>query len=381
MLYNIPEDNFEALEKKINTLRKKCDKYGCELTFKVVGEEYGTVHNEDLGYRTIRYIVVDVDGIARIDGWRLVAILDHNPDVNVITTLDGWKAPEELRTAAPKCEHCGRKHSRIRTCIVENLETHEIKQVGTSCLMLYTGGISAAIVTYFMSYLKDVEEATKVNFTKSGTRYFSTWDYMIAVKLCINRSGFKGTADGDEATSVQAYDEMRRLDNPAELNKIKHTEEYAEANAAVEDLVKFFETEEISAGDTYASTLKSIFSSRYIQTRHFGYAASAFQYYNRALARKKEEEDRKNNPASYIGNVGDRLNRNVISGRCVASWDSMYGTTFLYQFMDAAGNIFMWRTDKFIEADKVKSIVGTIKEHSEYRGIKQNVLTRCKVVA
>lgn len=50
-------------------------------------------------------------------------------------------------------------------------------------------------------------------------------------------------------------------------------------------------------------------------------------------------------------------------------------------FEDAQGHQFLWKTGSYIEAqegDKV-TLKGTIKAHSEYKGIKQTELTRCKV--
>ena len=55
----------------------------------------------------------------------------------------------------------------------------------------------------------------------------------------------------------------------------------------------------------------------------------------------------------------------------------------VYTFEDENHNKLVWKTQKGIDGDvcdffKVK---GTVKEHSEYRGEKQTVLTRCKVEA
>lgn len=39
----------------------------------------------------------------------------------------------------------------------------------------------------------------------------------------------------------------------------------------------------------------------------------------------------------------------------------------------------IWKTSKCFDEESVKTIVGTVKEHSEFRDVKQTVLTRCKV--
>lgn len=52
----------------------------------------------------------------------------------------------------------------------------------------------------------------------------------------------------------------------------------------------------------------------------------------------------------------------------------------IYKFADADGNIFLWKTQKYIdEDDKIARLVGTVKAHDEFRGVKQTHLTRCKI--
>ena len=57
----------------------------------------------------------------------------------------------------------------------------------------------------------------------------------------------------------------------------------------------------------------------------------------------------------------------------------MYGTTFLYRFVDDAGNVFVWKASGAYNVFDGVTIKGTVKDHSEYQGVKQTVLTRCKI--
>lgn len=68
-------------------------------------------------------------------------------------------------------------------------------------------------------------------------------------------------------------------------------------------------------------------------------------------------------------------------------FDTQWGSTALYAFTDSEGHHFIWKTaswpDSMTKVNEGDSIVlkGTIKEHNEYKGCKQTVLTRCKIVA
>lgn len=85
-------------------------------------------------------------------------------------------------------------------------------------------------------------------------------------------------------------------------------------------------------------------------------------------------------PASeHIGKVGDKVDMEVTHTR-TGYYDTQFGTTWVHNFKDAAGNILIWKTSACagFEKDNLR-IKGTIKAHDEYNGIKQTVLTRCKI--
>lgn len=121
----------------------------------------------------------------------------------------------------------------------------------------------------------------------------------------------------------------------------------------------------------------------------YQYDAETFEN-NNIKARLKEAYNKqkgiKEQISQYFGEVGDKIDL-VLTYTHTASWPNGYGgywnegVTNLHSFKDNDGNVFIWKTGKFIEADygtKLR-VSGTIKEHSEYRDTKQTVLTRCKI--
>ena len=97
--------------------------------------------------------------------------------------------------------------------------------------------------------------------------------------------------------------------------------------------------------------------------------------------------------SEWIGSVGDKVNMEVTYVKCITynTHFTYYGEThFIHQFKDQDGNILIWNTSKDLEklidnqyvrteiGSKVQ-IKGSIKEHSEYEGTKQTVLTRCRI--
>lgn len=122
---------------------------------------------------------------------------------------------------------------------------------------------------------------------------------------------------------------------------------------------------------------------------------------------KKQEALQKLHPtevSEYVGQVKDRLTMTLtFTGTAhwevdttKQFWNGRWGReqtrdVYLHKFKDEHGNIFTWKTSDplgywdehgqwvHIDEGTQVTIKGTVKEHSEYKGIKQTVLTRCKV--
>lgn len=82
----------------------------------------------------------------------------------------------------------------------------------------------------------------------------------------------------------------------------------------------------------------------------------------------------------YFGNVGDKVELTLTLTH-IGGYDTMYGFTSVYTFVDADGHQFVWKTGCYLDQSEGSTLTvrGTIKAHSEYHGTRQTELTRCKV--
>lgn len=108
-------------------------------------------------------------------------------------------------------------------------------------------------------------------------------------------------------------------------------------------------------------------------------------YMNQLIADTEEAERKAQaEKSSYFGNVGDKVDGLEVTFKNVFFYETQFGSMCIYIFEDADGHQFKWNTSSgfgtSLEKEEVITIKGTIKEHSEYNGIKQTVLTRCKLV-
>lgn len=95
---------------------------------------------------------------------------------------------------------------------------------------------------------------------------------------------------------------------------------------------------------------------------------------------KKSFEPKVESNSEWVGTVGKKYGSQVVCTK-IHSFYTVYGESYLYTFEDANENILIWSTGKFFDFKEGKQIFlyGTVKAHSEYRGVKQTRMTRCSI--
>ena len=82
--------------------------------------------------------------------------------------------------------------------------------------------------------------------------------------------------------------------------------------------------------------------------------------------------------SEYQGVVGEWLIKEVTIKQAL-NFESMYGANTMHVMEDADENIYVWSTSsKHIEAGTTLKMKMKVKEHKEYKGIKQTVVYYCK---
>lgn len=84
---------------------------------------------------------------------------------------------------------------------------------------------------------------------------------------------------------------------------------------------------------------------------------------------------------TYVGEIGEKLKKVPVTYTRHNSFCGRYGLTNIYEFKDEDMNHLVWFTAKDIdfEIGDILYLDGTIKEHKDYNGIPQTIVTRCKL--
>ena len=398
MMYLIPIENMESFEKKIARIRRKAERAQVDFSY----QRLEPIQKEtDLPGVTVECVPVMVECKIHYENWIVIAVLDHHEVGNVIHLVEGeWRPSAELalpsrfRTAKSFCEHCNTMRSRNKTVVIYNTQTKQFKQVGTTCLREYTGGIDAEAIAAFEEAIKSPEEFLGVS--GSSKFFIETKDYLSAVVATMSLYGFmskkkaaeineearyNNNVKGVEATCTRAVHLMTNNEKPNEMsNKWHNIYKSKDTEAFVEDALEWIKS--YNEPNDFMENLRVICSGSHIKVSDVGFAACLMDLYKRHLeyekTRKQKEKDIE--MYRYYGEVGEKV---TLNGRlaCVTSYSTQFGVMYIYKMIYNSA-IFVWKTSKYLGIDDSGAevnLVGTIKEHSEFRGVKQNMLVRCKV--
>lgn len=392
MKFSIFEDNMPRLIKKMAVIEKKCTKHGCEFHFEELGEEFHEVKLEDGTIATLRFITVEAEGTAKANDWEFIATVQHMTPVNLISCYrTEYSVPERYYYSKPICEHCNTTRSRKDTYLVRNTITGEWKQVGKSCLKEFTRGLSAEAVAEYISWFEELVKGES-NYFNPSRKYTNTLDAVMVAVEAVNKFGYKKTRDDEggyncDSTASTVSKVLYRI-NPGydTLMDQGFTWETQENESKAKAILAWVRSLTPEVG-SYLSNLKAACGDDYCESRNFGLIASSVAAYNREMEKQQREASRKQTEAKsgWVGSVGQRIELKDVSLKLITSWYTDFGPTYMYKMTDANGNIFTWKTGKWLGNDSCVpegakiTIKGTIKEHSDYHGTKQTELTRCKV--
>ena len=382
-------ENLERLEKKLSSISKKCSAYGCSFLYHKTGkEEFRTVLNDEKNQILARFVEIEAEGTAIVNGWEFVAVIEHTPFGNVIRSIsENIDFPEKYRNVTPNCEHCNINRYRKDTYLVRNVETGEFKQVGKSCLRDYTNGLSAELVTEYISGFDSIIKGETPYTGIRPQRYYETKAIIEIASELVRVLGYekKNYENPGRYTALRAEEYYWHLvENHYSVSTKREIESngFVFENPETKELAKnalCWIRETAETKNDFMRNLKILCMAEAVSARDLGIICSLIPTYLRNLQWEQEKKKKEEAQAGsvHVGALKERITIEVASFSCVTSWYTQFGTTYIFQIVDKKGNIFTWKTSNTIPESTTK-IVGTVKAHNEYRGTMQTELTRCK---
>jgi hypothetical protein len=383
----------ELTREKIAKINARAEKRGFTGRFEVTAEK-----RIEKALNTIGMVVekvwyeTQIAGTAPCyNGWRFLARIDVLPDGETFTLAVAPGAGEVDRAVVKidVCEHCDKRRRRKNIYLVENEETGEIRNVGSSCIKDFIGHNTTFCFVDTGAVGGELDEF----FGSSGQRReesFTVATVLAAAWLATKAWGWVG-AKGDGRTTRQ--NTLAVIDPPRKQKSETWTErEYRETCEALgNDLAEAVErvpemiawVESLDNSTTFNENLKVAVGAGEVGPKQIGTLAYVPEGFARSQRKAAEREAVKVAGAAseFIGEIGEKVE---VEGtiKAINYIEGQYGTTVLYTIVAEAG-LVKWFASSAALGDNTGiaiKIKGTVKKHDTFREVKSTVLTRCREI-
>lgn len=355
----ILESKYEEVVSKFNKIKNKAN---LNIMLTTIKEPYFKKINL---FKNIKVRDILIEGEIKNNDWLLVAELEHtlNNQNIVFDFSSGEIDTSKFRNLEPHCDHCGVERFRRFTYIVKNIKTNELKQVGKACLKEYTGFNLSDIITLKNIFDYDVDEEKDNEEIVKEDNYFEVNDLILRAFNVVKEKG---------------YNKNSIIENMFELKNVNK-------NFDVEAFKKWVENKaENEFNSDYFYNTDLIIKEKYIENNKIRFIASAVNSY------LKEINNSNNSESDYLGNVGDKIETEIVNIRVLFTSYNSYGyrnsvESKTFEMIDKNNNVIIYKTsntselEKKIESKETFKIKATIKNLKLYNGIKQTVITRCVI--
>lgn len=330
--------------------------------------------------------------------WEFVGTIQHEETGNVIKlapVAQGRLDTAAYRQVHQKCDHCGLYRNRRDTYLLAQgfAANGNVLQVGSSCIKDFLGhGDPVTLMNYVQSmldFIGDVDDITDTQrYHDSNPRkdYFDTIEFLTHTACMVRHYGWiskaKAVEADQEATVARVWHNIHQHEERAKPYNDYIPPSDDDRTTAVNAhtwLQQEFAAKPVADRNEFEHNLITAAYDNTFEIRLGGFVAYVIQAHQRALADNIQRTQTKR-LNKHIGNPGDKMTlRGLTVARIFDYPNNFDGVTYKHIFNDRHGNTYTWSTGTIkLTQGSTYDVVGTIKEHTEYKGTNQTVLTRCR---
>ena len=370
MTTTIPASSFAAFVTAIAKLNKRASKLGC-APLTITSHEASTVEIDGIKFPSI---TLGIAGMTpSFTGWTFAASVEALDSGKNIFHGVSAAFPARFATSGHSCEHCNQNRKRNSSFILSH-ESGDFKQVGSTCINDFLGGNHLPVFTFLSNARETLGEFE--SFASATIDSVSVIGALVASAATVREHGFvKKTGhdvySGTVPTASRVESFLIDVRNPK-----RFCPNITEADEAKAESVRAWLVNHEGTQSDYLQKLIDLSAASRVSSRNIGILASAITAYDREMDRKTQALA---SPSSHVGTIGKRETFILAYVGCKVLPDYGYGCSNLYSFKDANGNIVKWKTGNTFDFAPMVKLVGSVKKHGEWNGVKETELTRCKV--
>lgn len=400
--FEIPAGNLEGLRGRLVEVNKKAAKLGVPNVTMTVGEKIvkkTETYSLD-GMLEAVYFNVTINGeVPRYDGWGFTASLELTDEGSLIRTMPGMECPPEHRERGNVCDHCGTNRRRANTYVVIHDDGRSMN-VGKNCLKDFMGSnrLNPALFARYFTFLLDCFDSPEgFGGFRHGDPTYNIATVLEVTGAVISSYGWvsggmiqagkhPGPSTASEVRTFLNYNEKNASQSEklmvakvkAELEATRELR-IAEGQAAVAWITG---EEHAKPANDYIHTIRVLAKRGWLGRKDFGFGCSILSGWRNAMNRKADREreaaasGKVAVESQHVGTIKERREFTLKVNRVMALAGD-FGVTHLHLMEDADGNRFKWfGSTSLDESEDFVTVKATVKNHGEYKGIKETILNR-----
>jgi len=367
----IPASSFAAFATALAKLNKRAARLGC-APLEIKSHEAHTVEIDGIKFPAITLEIVGMT--PSFTGWTFAATVEAlDTGKNIFHGISA-SFPSRFATSGHACEHCNQNRRRNSSYILSH-ESGDFRQVGSTCINDFLGGNHLPVFTFLSNARETLGEF--VSFANAAIDSVSVIATLVASAATIREYGFVKKTGHDVysatvSTSSRVESFLLDVRNPK-----RFVPSITEADESKAEAVRAWLVNHEGTQSDYLQKLIDLSAASRVSSRNIGILASAITAFDRETERKAQALA---SPSNHVGTVGKRETFTVSLTSCKVLPDYGYGCANLYTFKDEQGNILKWKTQGDFDFSDTFKLVGSVKKHGEWNGVKETELTRCKLV-
>jgi hypothetical protein len=401
--YNIP-----AVEREIAQLAKLASKLGVPApTATIVSrepfEEKISETKRRAGYvpRLIDAVQYEISAaVVQVSAkHQLIGKIAHDIAGTDVREVPGFTIDPSFRTRQ-HCDHCNKIRRRGKYVVFADVATGTQLQVGSTCVKDFVGHSPERLLGWLdmvqsLRAHDDVNseyDDTNDSFGSGGSRGLVLYSRELVIGGTIqqvtnhgfiSRRKMQEVLDSNPTATIvttaievtdQVYNHYRHDQYHKKLIVAQHHID------AIDPFTQWVNTKDTT--ETFWFNVNQAVNNTGVAFRQIAYIAAAVAMWRRETSQIAERPARL--VSEYFGNVGDRVELSNLTIQRTMTFGSSFGPVHMVIATAESGVVFTWtsttKSAHDLKQDAVISLKGSIKEHREYKGTKQTVLTRCKVV-
>lgn len=386
MSVRVHADKVKRFNKLITKLNKICAKAGqSQITATETGFVFESFYTGETCNLTGKKIFInekvftyelDTPDISKVGGYTLVGILNNK--AQICTSIKGQDFPMEMIRFDHVCSLCGLERNRNQIFILQK-EDASYTTAGSNCVRDVIGVDASFISRLSEAFAQMVsfagfEDETEERY--SGTAHYDLATVLRAVIASMRVKVYTSmsTAEMNQTQSTKEHVIQILSDKHHEVNIWDLTtgeQDYKEVFAAIDH---FINTE---PANTFEYNLKSISEAGVVASNHLGYAIPMIKMFRDASTPLSNSQ--------HYGFIGEKVKGVALKLINSTGFSGSYGYTYIYTFQDEQDNQFVYMGTKEMENLEVLRVDFTpfnftIKDHTEFKDVKQTKIIRVKAV-